>query len=191
MSVRTKKGDDGTSSIFDGKSRIPKDHPIFEALGSVDELNSYLGFPKLLSHELSVNFNDKTIYDIIDEVQDNLFIVQAELAGANGYSISEQKVEDLTQLINKIEEDLPPMREFFKSGALELSSHFDYSRTLARKAERRIITAVNVKVSGVNIDVNVRQFTRAYMNGLSDLLFVLARLSNHLLGGKEKNPTYK
>lgn len=190
MSVRTKKGDDGRSSRFDGR-RIPKDHPVFEALGSVDKLNSYLGFPKRLSHDLSVDFNEKTVHDIIDEIQDNLFIVQAELAGANGFSISKQKVEDLTELINEIEKELPPMKEFFKSGALELSSHFDYARTLAREAERRIITAVTIKNLGVSSDVDVGEYTRSYMNGLSDLLFVLARLSNHLLGGEEKNPTYE
>ncbi|MFQ5661761.1 MAG: cob(I)yrinic acid a,c-diamide adenosyltransferase [Candidatus Paceibacteria bacterium] len=175
----TRKGDKGTTKTFGCDQRVSKSSSIAEALGSMDEVNSYLGLCKVKAKESDFSF-EKTIHDI----QKNLFIIQAELAGATE-SISEKKVKILEKIIDDIEKQIPKVESFFISGGCELSAMFDFARTLSRRAERRVIA---VHEEG---EVGVGKFTLQYLNRLSSVLYALARLSSHLSGIKEESPDYK
>lgn len=179
MALFTGKGDNGTTKIFGNcPQRLSKDSPIIEALGELDELNSFLGICKNKVSELNmIKFDPKKI---IHQIQENLFIVQAEVAGADK-SIVQQKVDDLSELINEIEKELPEIKSFFIPGASEISSHLDYARTLARRAERGVLKA----------KAEVSDATKAYLNRLSSILYALVRLSNHEQGQEEKPPSYE
>lgn len=180
----TRKGDNGTTKTFGCDQRISKSSAIAEALGSLDEVNSFLGLCKILSS--ATNYKLKTINfsDIIHSVQENLFIVQAELAGAPK-NLTEDKVKEIELLIDSAEKEMPPIKTFFISGGTELGALFDFVRTLARRAERRVV-GVNEEGKG---KVGVQ--TLAYLNRLSSLLYALARLSNHKSGINEQPPSYK
>jgi cob(I)alamin adenosyltransferase len=185
MSLFTRKGDDGKTSRFGCDQRFSKSSAIAEALGSLDEINSYLGFIKIASKKENLKTqNNESFFDIVSEIQQNLFIIQAKVAGADK-NISDEKILQTEKIIEKIEKELPPIKSFFVSGGTELSSLFDFARTIARRAERRVV-AVNDE-GKIEIDKN----TMIYLNRLSSLLYALARLSNHLSGIKEESPNYK
>ena len=167
----TGKGDDGTTYFFGSKERFGKDTPLVEALGTLDELNSLLGFVRA-----KIKHNKK----VIEDVQQDLFIIQTELARADK-KIEESKVRDMEKLIGEIENKLPPIKTFFVPGANEESALLDFARTVSRRAERRVV-ALEKKPS---------QFTLAYLNRLSSLLYALARLQGQKGGKVEKKPTYR
>lgn len=175
----TRKGDNGTTKTFGCDQRISKSSTIAEALGAMDETNSYLGLCKVKTKELKFSF-EKIIHDI----QKNLFIVQAELAGATE-SISENKVKALENIIDDIEKQIPKVESFFISGGCELSAMFDFARTLTRRAERRVVA---VYEEG---EVGIGRHTLEYLNRLSSVLYAFARLSSHLSGITEESPDYK
>ncbi|MCF7833741.1 MAG: cob(I)yrinic acid a,c-diamide adenosyltransferase [Candidatus Pacebacteria bacterium] len=181
----TRKGDNGTTKTFGCDQRISKSSLIAEALGSMDEINSFLGICKVKSKDEKFLMPDgKEIDIIVHEVQKNLFIIQAELAGSK-ISITEEKVKEVEFLVDSIEKGLPPIKSFFISGGTELASLFDIARTIARRAERRVI--------GVSEEskVVVGDFTKAYLNRLSSLLYALARWSNFEAKIDEESPDYK
>ena len=183
MALFTGKGDGGTTKTFGCDQRISKSSAIAEALGALDETNSFLGLVKVEADILKFEFHQKSFAKIIHEIQENLFIVQAELAGADK-SISEEKVKDAEEIINEIEKELPPIKTFFISGGSKLAALFDISRTFARRAERRVVGVDDEKLQKVSSK------TLAYLNRLSSLLYALARLSNHLSGINEVSPSY-
>lgn len=124
----TRKGDSGTTKTFGCDQRISKSSMIAEALGSLDETNSFLGFCKVKAKEKGLTLNlqkgETLIVDqIIHNIQKNLFIIQAELAGAS-MSIDEEKVKELESVVDTIEKELPPIKSFFISGGTELASIF-------------------------------------------------------------------
>ena len=181
----TRKGDTGTTKTFGCDQRVSKSSTIAEALGSLDEINSFLGICKVKSEKEKIMFsNELSCAQIVHEVQKNLFIVQAELAGSN-MSIEERKVKETEFFIDEIEKMLPPIKSFFISGGTELAATFDTARTISRRAERRVVGVNEEK------DRSVGEFTLAYLNRLSSLLYALARLSNHKLGIEEESPDYK
>jgi cob(I)alamin adenosyltransferase len=173
----TGKGDDGTTSAFGSKERFSKSSSITEALGTLDEINSFLGLIRVHNH-ISLELGA-----LIGNVQNNLFIAQAETAGAEKH-IAEDAVREIERIINDIEQTLPPITTFFVSGGTELGALFDVARTIARRAERRVITVH---------DEGARAFsphTLAYLNRLSSLLYALARQANHRAGVEEESPKY-
>lgn len=172
----TGKGDDGKTSAFACDQRFSKSSSIAEALGTLDEVNSFLGIIKMNPHATEIS-------KIIDDVQQNLFIIQAEVAGAEK-SITKEKVEEMEAIVNAIEAEMPPIKSFFVSGGTELSAMLDFVRTLSRRAERRV---VEVNDEGVLI---VNKNTLAYLNRLSSLLYALARQTNNKSGIKEEPPMY-
>ena len=208
----TRKGDDGKTKTFGCDQRVSKSSAIAEALGSLDEINSYLGLCKVKSQkdkfskaespdaskeafrEKILEIQGQAVSDIIHEVQKNLFIIQAELAGASMH-IDENKVKEMEKIIDMIEHELPPIKSFFISGGTELAVYFDIARTIARRAERRVIEVSESEFSRKPKDkeevVEVGDFTKAYLNRLSSLLYALARLSNHKFGINEESPDYK
>lgn len=182
----TRKGDAGTTKTFGCDQRVSKSSSVAEALGTLDEINSYLGILRAKTKDLSFQITSEKISypETILEVQKNLFIVQAEVAGSP-LSISQDKITRVEYIVDEIEKVLPPIKSFFISGATELSAHFDFARTLVRRAERRV---VGVKEEG---KVKVTAETSSYLNRLSSLLYALARISGHIEGVEEIKPDYK
>jgi cob(I)alamin adenosyltransferase len=181
----TRKGDDGKTKTFSCDQRISKSSAIAEALGTLDEINSFLGLCKIKSEKEKFILPDgTTAAKEIDIVQNNLFIIQAELAGSK-ISMTKEKVEELEIIIDYIEKELPEIKSFFISGGTKLAAYFDIARTIARRAERRV---TEVSEEG---NVKVSEDTQAYLNRLSSLLYALARLTNHKFGINEESPSYK
>lgn len=180
----TKKGDKGTTTTFGCDQRISKSSAIAEALGSVDEINSFLGTCKVKFAEKKLMLGEEKISDIVHSIQQTLFIVQAELAGAEK-KVTEEKILGLEKLINDIEKIIPPIKTFFISGGTELGADFDFARTIARRAERRV---VQVNEEGIQ---TITPNALKYLNRLSSTLYALARLCNHLSGINEESPNYK
>jgi cob(I)alamin adenosyltransferase len=177
----TRKGDTGTTKDFKSspKERKSKSSCQSESLGALDELNSFLGLVKV-----KVKVEANSAADMIHWIQDCLFSVQAEVAGADK-RIDQKKVAEMEKMIDAMEREMPPIKTFFISGGTELAALFDVSRTLARKAERRLIAAVEAK------EITLAPATLAFMNRLSSLLYALARYSNFKAGIVEHPPRYE
>jgi cob(I)alamin adenosyltransferase len=184
MALFTGKGDDGTTKTFGCDQRVSKSSAIAEALGSLDEVNSFLGIVKNKCLENNFKIGKEYFYNVVHEAQENLFIIQAQVAGADK-QITDEKIIKIEDIINKIEKELPPIKTFFISGASEIGSLFDFARTLVRRAERRAVA-----VSEENLQ-KISPNTLKYLNRLSSLFYALARYSNYLSGAKEKSPEYK
>jgi cob(I)alamin adenosyltransferase len=182
----TRKGDNGTTKTFGCDQRISKSSAVAEALGSLDEANSFLGLARARTQGKSFEIEkEKIIFsDVILEVQQNLFIVQAEVAGAE-FSIGEDKIKKVEIIVDGIEKILPPIKNFFISGATKDGAVLDITRTLIRRAERRVIAA---KEEG---KIKVSAETLSYLNRLSSLLYALARIASHIEGAPEIKPDYK
>jgi len=184
----TRRGDDGTTKTFGAEKRISKSSSVAEALGSMDEVNSFLGLCKVEAGKWNYGFVVKKknvkLSELVHEIQENLFTIQAELAGADK-KISASKVSGLETYIDTIEKELPPIKTFFISGGTELASRFDVARTLARRAERRVVL---VNEEG---ERKMGKSAMKYMNRLSSVLYALARYSNFVYGVLEKAPSYK
>jgi cob(I)alamin adenosyltransferase len=181
----TRKGDNGTTKTFGCDQRISKSSAIAEALGSLDEINSFLGFCKVKSKENKLELSDGVSFSkIIHDTQKNLFIVQAEVAGSK-MAISKDKIKEIEIIIDWVEKELPSIKSFFISGGTELGAMFDFARTIVRRAERRVVGVAEEK------KVEINENTLAYLNRLSSLLYALARLTNHKFGIIEESPDYK
>ena len=181
----TRKGDDGKTKTFGCDQRISKSSDIAEALGALDEINSYLGLCKVEADNIKLILPDKSEVSIlIHNTQKNLFIIQAELAGSK-MSITEDKIKELEKIIDAIEKELPPIKSFFISGGTKLATNFDIARTIARRAERRVVSVTEEGKTEVSV------FSKAYLNRLSSLLYALARLANHNSQILEESPDYK
>ena len=181
-------GDKGTTTLFDCKqTRISKSALLIEALGSVDELNAYLGIIKVYSNDDKINLklgSKKLFYTkIIEDIQQNLFIIQAELGGS-AMSIGKKELIKIENIINTIGEILPPITSFTVSGGSIISSSLDFARTLARKSERRIIAVSEEKSRIINSN------TLSYLNRLSSILFAMSRYTNYIFSIPEKHPNY-
>lgn len=181
----TRKGDGGTTKTFGCDQRISKSSAIAEALGSLDEINSFLGLLKVKSASMFFDISGESISvpDTIGRIQQDLFIIQAELAGADK-TIGEDKVKWEEGIIDGIEKALPPIKSFFVSGGTEHAALSDVARTIARRAERRV---VGVAEEG---KVKIGDHSRAYLNRLSSVLYAFARMFNHEAEIIEESPTY-
>ena len=178
MALFTGKWDGGTTTAFGcNQQRISKSSELPEALGSLDELNAYLGFVKMRAADSS------RIADTLRGVQETLFIIQAQVAGADKL-VSAEAMKKVEQMVNDIEKEIPPVKGFSIAGGTELSALLDVARTLARRAERRVIAVKEMQLRVLAPE------TMAYLNRLSSLLFALARLANHQAGVAEENPRY-
>lgn len=182
----TGRGDKGTSTLYLNKKRLPKDHAIFEALGSLDELNSYLGILAFLLRDKKLYFvknQEKVFYEKeIKKVQNKIFCLQAELAGADK-KINKEDIKDLELIINYWEEAMPKVKSFFLPGGNEVAAHLDFCRTLVRRAERRFLTVYRKKK-------NLTTYSIPYLNRLSSFLYAMARYLNYQEGYREEKLTY-
>lgn len=202
MALYTGKGDDGTTKTIDTKERVTKSSEIAEALGSLDELNSFLGVVKVQKQASSlllihgspacpaqlwrsrgeVGLLNSSFSQILESVQQNIFTVSAGLAGAEKF-LSKEKVKEIEEIIAGAEKELPPIKTFTIAGGTELATLLDFARTLARRAERRVVAVKST-------DKDIHPETLRYLNRLSSLLFALARLTNLRSGIKELSPSY-
>jgi len=182
----TRKGDGGTTKTFGCDQRISKSSSVAEALGSLDETNSFLGLvrAKTAGMVFKTAQGENNFSEIVLEIQQNLFIIQAEVAGSTLNIVSE-KITRAESIVDEIEKVLPPIKSFFISGATEVGAWFDVARTLSRRAERRVVA---VKEEG---RVAMNEHTMKYFNRLSSLLYALARISSHIEGAEEIKPDYK
>jgi len=167
--IATRTGDDGSTGLGDG-SRIAKDAPRIHALGEVDELNSQLGL--LLCEDLPDGVREELL-----AIQHDLFDLGGELC-IPGYSvIADAQVAQLDALLEKHIADLPPLKEFILPGGSRAAAQMHVCRTVCRRAERAVVTLAQSEAAAVNPQ------PRQYLNRLSDLCFVLARVLNRHAGG--------
>jgi cob(I)alamin adenosyltransferase len=178
----TGKGDDGTTTLFGCDQRIAKTSAIAEALGVLDETNALLGLVKVRAGEAEA-LPGKRFADLLDAAQQDLFVIQAEVAGADKHMTME-RVAAIEAIIAEAEATLPPIHSFFVSGGTELAASLDHARTVARRAERRVIAAREMDGTLEKTPL------MAYVNRLSSLLYALARLANHRAGKEEETPRY-
>ena len=182
----TRKGDNGTTKTFGCDQRISKSSAVAEALGALDEANSFIGIIRAQAKDKKIKIKNKeeSLASLMLEVQQSLFIVQAEVAGSK-LSIVKEKTARVEMIVDEIEKILPPIKNFFIPGASVAGAEFDFARTLIRRAERRAVGAK--EESKIKIDAE----TLSYLNRLSSLFYALARISSHLDGVKEVKPKYE
>src|SRR3989344_1931638 len=189
MKYYTAKGDGGTTRLFNCPqgARLSKGDIIFEVLGGVDELNSFVGWCRAVAKRSSLQEAKRTKFlDTLLFIQEDLFIIQAELGGGTT-RLSEEKVRRLEDAIERFSGGFPAIHSFVIPGATELGGLLDVSRAIARRVERTYYKAAAGKRRGTR-----RESTPigSYLNRLSSLLYVLARYANHAHGAAEKNPSY-
>ncbi len=173
MKIYTRTGDAGETGLFDGQ-RVPKSDLRVDAYGVVDELNATLGL--VLAEPL-----DEEIATLIRVVQRDLFAVGGRLADpsrkiaqrVDKAALSPDAVARLEAWIDRYESELPPLRRFILPGGSRAGALLHLARTVCRRGERRIVL---LGVEDVGLDL------LAYVNRLSDLLFVLARVANARAG---------
>lgn len=164
--IYTRTGDDGTTGLGDG-SRINKDSLRVEAMGDVDELNSVIGIMMTESMPDSLGVT-------LMQIQHDLFNVGGEIC-IPGYVILQQsRIDDLEQVIDALNENLAPLKEFILPGGTKAAAYCHLARTVCRRAERKLVELHrNEKVTDISLQ---------YLNRLSDLLFVLCRTINKEAG---------
>lgn len=176
MAIYTKRGDKGTTSLYDPANaqniRISKASVKINAIGSVDELNSFLGFVGTKA--------DKNTLKKIQRVQTNLFTIGSILAKAK-LRFGSDKTKQLEKEIDQMEGVLPALSNFILVGGLEVAAGLQFARSLARRAERAL-TAVN-EIEPVKPEI------LTFINRLSDYLFMLSRKVNFDAGFSE--PSWK
>src|SRR5271163_934941 len=166
--IYTKTGDAGDTGLGDG-SRVPKDHPRVTAYGSVDELNSLLGI-------FATQLAPGPTLELIRSVQNDLFDVGADLCvpiadGDKALRIRPEQATRLEHAIDGFNERLQPLKSFILPGGSAAAAWCHLARTVCRRAERDVVTLA--RSEKINPQVVI------YLNRLSDLLFVLARVCNH------------
>ena len=172
MKIYTRTGDAGETGLFDG-TRVPKDAARVAAYGDVDELNAVLGLALAFVRE------DDDLRPCLLTIQRDLFTVGAQLAdpsarveakrGAKA-AFTEDKVSQLEEWIDRFETQLQPLRQFILPGGSKGGGTLHLARTVARRAERRVVA--------LSREVEMDPIIVRYMNRLSDFLFVAARLEN-------------
>jgi cob(I)alamin adenosyltransferase len=169
--IYTRTGDDGTTGLGDG-TRVPKDDPRVEAYGTVDELNAQLGV--VLASELPPE-----VRAVLTRVQHELFDLGSELCVPGYAAIAEPMVTQLEGDLDGFNAALPALEEFILPGGGAPAAHCHVARTVCRRAERRVQTLATVEPAGV------RPEALRYLNRLSDLLFVIARVLARASGAGE------
>jgi cob(I)alamin adenosyltransferase len=178
MKIYTKTGDEGATGLFGG-GRVGKDHPRVEAYGDVDELNATLGMARAV--ELMPRIDE-----VLVPLQRDLFSIGALLATPDLAKMHEQlakariddeRIVELERAIDACDRELEPLRSFILPGGTPKSAALHVARTVCRRAERRVIA--------LQREIEIPQLVVIYLNRLSDLLFMLARLANRRAGAGE------
>lgn len=178
MRIYTRSGDKGTTSLVYGV-RVKKNDPRVEAYGTCDEANSYIGLA--VSFLQNETFLEKDqLLKFFHKIQTNLFHVGAELSTPEGkevkWKLQDSHVKELETFIDELDAGLPQLTNFILPGGHPAGAGLHTARTIVRRAER-----CTVSIDGVN------PLVTAYLNRLSDFLFVAARYVNFVLNVSEKN----
>jgi cob(I)alamin adenosyltransferase len=171
--ISTGTGDDGTTGLVGGK-RVPKTARRVEAYGTVDETNDVLGLALSLSSR-------PELHEVVRAIQTDLFTLGADLAAPPGVQtlrITAEHVARLEAVEDRLEAALPPLTKFILPGGTQVASFLQLARSVARRAERE---AWRLRADGEDVNAEALR----YLNRLSDLLFLLAREENHLVGREE------
>ncbi len=159
MSITTKAGDKGLTALFTG-DRVVKFSPIVEANGTLDELDSFIGEAK---HHVPGE-----MVEVLERIQVQLYDLMAELASRGKYTkVGEEETKWLEELIHRYEADIQ-LKAFVLPGSTVGSAKLDVCRAVARRAERRVASLV--------LDYGFGNNALVYLNRLSDLLFIMARV---------------
>jgi cob(I)alamin adenosyltransferase len=158
--IYTRTGDDGTTGLGDG-TRVGKDSARVTAYGTVDELNSSIGM--VLACDI-----DERMREVLTQVQHDLFDLGGEFCIPGMAMVHGTDIDRLEQALDAFNENLPPLKEFILPGGGIAAAHCHLARTICRRAEREVVTLARHDA--------VRPEAMRYLNRLSDLLFVLARV---------------
>jgi cob(I)alamin adenosyltransferase len=178
LKIYTRTGDAGETGLFGG-GRVPKDHSRVDAYGDVDELNAFLGLARSAEPMPRID-------DVIAPIQHDLFAIGALLATPDREKMREHltkarigvdRIIELERAIDAAEEELEPLKAFILPGGTQKAAALHVARTVCRRAERHIV--------GLTRSEDIPAIVITYMNRLSDLLFVLARLANKRAGSSE------
>jgi cob(I)alamin adenosyltransferase len=164
--IYTRTGDDGTTGLGDG-SRLPKDSLRIDSIGLVDTLNSFIG--RVLAHEVPAE-----VRRCLEDVQHDLFELGAELCLPGVTKIEDTHLARLERELDTFNATLPGLKEFILPGGSLASADAHLARTACRNAERSVVALAKAEPAGDG--------ARRYLNRLSDLLFVLARVINRAAG---------
>lgn len=167
--IVTRTGDDGSTGLSSGE-RIAKDQPRVAAMGDVDELNSNIGL--LLTETMP-----DAVREALVGIQHDLFDLGGELSLPGHTLVSEAHLARIDELIERFNTDLPPLREFILPGGSRAAALAHVSRTVCRRAERTLVS--------LRQNEELQALPAQYLNRLSDLLFVLARVLNRAGGGSD------
>jgi cob(I)alamin adenosyltransferase len=175
MKIYTKTGDEGETSLFGGR-RVSKSDARVDAYGHVDELNAALGVAAAATP-------DAFERDLLVSVQQDLFAIGGRLASPEPDRVAKalekavvphERIEVLEQAIDRMQGELTPLRQFILPGGTPKAASLHVARTVCRRAERSVVALARV--------ASVPREILMYLNRLSDLLFVMARLANHRAG---------
>lgn len=168
--IYTRTGDDGTTGLGDG-SRVAKDSARVEAYGTVDEANSAIGVV------LAVDSMPENVRKCLTGVQHDLFELGGELCIPGHSAVTQDFIDRLETDLDGFNEDLPMLKEFILPGGGPAAAACHLARTIVRRAERRVGTLAGIE--------DVRPEAGKYLNRLSDLLFVIARVLARAESGQE------
>ncbi len=180
MKIYTRTGDEGETGLFGG-GRVSKTHPRVEAYGTVDELNAHLG-------RVVAIVADPGVKGRLETIQHDLFALGAILASPPSGSgarnphvppLPGHRIDEMEGWMDAAEQELPPLRAFIVPGGTQGGAELHVARTVCRRAERRVVEMAEAEADIPDPDTD--DLVR-YLNRLSDLLFVLARLENHRAG---------
>ena len=178
MPIYTGRGDEGVTDLRN-MDRVAKTSPRIEAYGTVDELNALLGTVRPTGHA--------DVDDHLETVQNHLHVVQADFANPDPNEddprVRNEHVLVLEEWMDSYDEELEPLRSFILPGGSESGGKIHHARAVCRRAERRAVALTEA-------DETVNATAVAYLNRLSDLLFVLARVVNARENVPEEAPSY-
>jgi len=181
--VYTRRGDQGDTDLVGGP-RVPKDSPRIEAYGTVDELNAAIGVVRAVNSSESKRLPVRRELDgILRGLQNALFDLGGELATPASeyregmFKVGAAEVQALERLMDRCQKDLQPLKSFVLPGGGRVSAFLHVARTVCRRAERDVLRLMRSE--------DIGEFPLAYLNRLSDLLFVLSRWIGHHLKERE------
>ena len=167
--IYTRTGDDGTTGLGDG-TRVAKEGARIAAIGTVDELNSAIG--RVLAHEIPV-----AVRSCLEDIQHDLFELGAELCLPGVTKIEDAHIARLERELDGFNKELPALEEFILPGGAPSAADAHLARTICRRAERSVVALGKSEATG--------EGGRRYLNRLSDLLFVIARVLNRAEGHRD------
>jgi cob(I)alamin adenosyltransferase len=167
MPIYTKTGDDGTTALFGGK-RVLKCEELVDVYGSIDELNSWIGF-------IIASVEDSDINGFLTSIQNDLFAVGSTMAGWKGDLTSlNARISEMEKRIDAMEKNLPELTNFILPGGTNAAATTHIARSICRRVERQAVKLIHDS----GFQIHDQEIILKYLNRLSDLLFMTARFIN-------------